>query len=382
MDLIMKPARVATSKPAVKTYLNAVLFMITSAILLGLASLAYILFYLNYVPQIGIERIIHLQYGDGPHPYGITSLDSSLISQQAYDISLSLHVPRSPSNLAQGNFMLSLSLLSPSYNPSYPSISPAYSPKLTTIYQDAKDDVLFFSRRPAILTYSSRLVSSTETLFALPLYIFGLKRESEILHVPMAELATFPKGWKNIPAYAMLELQSEQEVQVYDVRIQFKARFGGLRWVMYNHRIVSFVVFTFAFWMSECLFAILGWLALQAIFAKSPEQVKEVKGDETDTATIKNEEEEDEPDLSDTPRTFPTYGRQPPLRYTPKTKDEDSEEYVMDETAIQPLAAEADDEDDEEFQHRSGRTDSGIGTSFSEGGERSGVKRRTSRGGR
>jgi len=37
--------------------------MITFAILLGLAVFAYILFYFNYVPQIGIERVIHLQYG-------------------------------------------------------------------------------------------------------------------------------------------------------------------------------------------------------------------------------------------------------------------------------------------------------------------------------
>ena len=62
----------------------------------------------------------------------------------------------------------------------------------------------------------------------------------------------------------------------------------------------------------------------------------------------------------------------------PKVKDEDSEDYILDETAIQPLAAtEADDEDEEDvFQAR----DSGIGTSFSEGGERRiGVTRRRSR---
>jgi uncharacterized membrane protein YwzB len=52
-----------SSKPARQTYLNTVLFMIVSAILLGLAAIAYILFYLNYVPQIDIERVIHLQYG-------------------------------------------------------------------------------------------------------------------------------------------------------------------------------------------------------------------------------------------------------------------------------------------------------------------------------
>jgi len=59
----MKPVRVAMSKPARQTYLNTLLFMIASSILLGLAIVAYILFYFNYVPQMGIERIIHLQYG-------------------------------------------------------------------------------------------------------------------------------------------------------------------------------------------------------------------------------------------------------------------------------------------------------------------------------
>jgi seipin len=59
----MKPVRIASSKPAQRTYLNTILFMITSTILLGLAAFAYILFYLNYVPQIGIEKIVHLQYG-------------------------------------------------------------------------------------------------------------------------------------------------------------------------------------------------------------------------------------------------------------------------------------------------------------------------------
>lgn len=109
--------------------------------------------------------------------------------------------------------------------------------------------------------------------------------------------------------------------------------------------------------------------------------MKKEEIEETDASTaVKQEEETDEPDLSDTPRTFPTYGRQPPLRYVPKVKDEDSEDYVLDETSIQPLAAEADDES-EDFGGKSGRTDSGIGTSFSEGGRR-GLSRRRSRGGR
>jgi len=73
----MKPVRVATSKPARQTYLNTVLFMITSAILLGIAMVAYLLFYFNYVPQISVERIIHLQYRFTPFS---STLSSSLIA--------------------------------------------------------------------------------------------------------------------------------------------------------------------------------------------------------------------------------------------------------------------------------------------------------------
>ncbi|KAK2624747.1 hypothetical protein QTJ16_005940 [Diplocarpon rosae] len=392
-DLILKPVRIATSKPARQTYLNTVLFMITSLILLGLAVLAYVVFYYSYVPQIGIEHVIHLQYGDGPHPYGITALDTSLISQQPYDVSLALHLPRSPPNIHQGNFMLSLSLLSASYTP--PPISTDASstnPVARSILAFSKDHLLLSSRRPAILTYTSRFVSLSERLFALPLYIIGLKDESEVLHVPMAESTTFPRGRKNIPAFAVLELQAGQEVQVYGAKITFTARFRGLRWIMYNHRVISFLLFTGAFWVFEVLFAILGWLAARAIFGmKAWGQIKseEMNADATPGIGIKNEDgESDEPDLSDTPRTFPTYGRQAPLRFVPKIKDEplikseDGEEYAASEDKGLVEADDEDEEGGEIVDYRRGVTDSGIGTSFSEAGERAGVKRRSSRRGR
>lgn len=155
---------------------------------------------------------------------------------------------------------------------------------------------------------------------------------------------------------------------------------------MYNHRIISFFTLVGAFWFAEVIFAGVGWLAFRSLFTpvskdlvRTEEGIKGGDGDASAEA-VKAEETTDEPDLSDTPRTFPTYGRQAPLRYEPKIKDEDSEEYVIDETAIQPLTAEADDES-EDLGGRSGRTDSGIGTSFSERSEK-GLSRRRSRGGR
>lgn len=64
----MRPVRLASSKSARKAYLNTALFLSTSAVLFGLAIVAYVLFYLNYIPKIGIEREVHLQYGYLPTP--------------------------------------------------------------------------------------------------------------------------------------------------------------------------------------------------------------------------------------------------------------------------------------------------------------------------
>lgn len=57
------PFRAAVSKPARRAYIGTILFAITNLILLGAAVAAYSLFYLNYIPQIGLDRVIHLQFG-------------------------------------------------------------------------------------------------------------------------------------------------------------------------------------------------------------------------------------------------------------------------------------------------------------------------------
>ncbi|KAI0932035.1 hypothetical protein AcW1_000724 [Taiwanofungus camphoratus] len=58
------------------------------------------------------EKELFLQYGDGGPPYAEVLL-SSLAAKQPYDISIELVVPASETNLALGNFMTTLTLLSP-----------------------------------------------------------------------------------------------------------------------------------------------------------------------------------------------------------------------------------------------------------------------------
>ena len=60
---MLRPVRLASSKPAQKAYLTTALLTATAGVLLGLASTAYLLFYWNFIPDIGVEKTVYLQYG-------------------------------------------------------------------------------------------------------------------------------------------------------------------------------------------------------------------------------------------------------------------------------------------------------------------------------
>ena len=274
--------------------------------------------------------------------------------------------------------MLSLSLLSPTYIPPAPSIAPPSTQKPALSATIPSSSILLTSRRPALIPYRSCVVSLPARILSMPLYLLGFKYESEMLDIPMAESATFQRGYKNTPARVLLEMQASSEVQVYDVRVHFTARFAGLRWLMYNHRIIAFMIFTTAFWIAEMVFAALGWLALRTYLMPKEEVVKE---EELERA---KDEDSDEIDLSDVPLTSPHSDQL--LRRPPAVKDEDTEESVLDDTDIPRVAGEPDGEEVKKelssvVGSASGRVDSAIGTSFSEGSVSEGLARRRSRGG-
>jgi hypothetical protein len=137
------------------------------------------------------------------------------VALQPYDVSVTLELPRTPSNLDTGNFMLDLTLFS-----SRPASALLPSPNNAPISQ---------ARRPAIMTYASPLVDVARRVARMPLYVVGLRRESETLEVPMMELLEFTKGTQNLPQSLRLEIQSDSKMQVYTARVEFRARLTGLR---------------------------------------------------------------------------------------------------------------------------------------------------------
>jgi seipin len=414
---VLVPVNVATSRSAIKAYLSTLLFLAFSLILIAISTAAYTLFYYSYVPQLGLETTLYLQYGDASYPHATTSLESSaLSSQQPYDISLELHLPRTPNNLAAGNFMLDLSLLS---RPSSTTSAPALSAVLPN-----SSSILAHSRRPAILPYQSPLLSITQNIIALPWHTLGLKDlDADTLSVPMFELMSFPRGWRNVPGAAKLELQSDHTLQVYSAKVVFKARFEGLRYILYNYRILSFFVFTSCFYMVSLTTTSIVWLMIGSFLSpdsieskKEPNERKRIKQEEGDAPVsnghLKKERQSDHSsdetglsisNISDSATTFPTLGRQMPLRFpvhhptnsatggasmsSSRTdiKREPEDERVIEATTIEPLVATGtseagDDEDEGEAQGR--ERDSGIGTSMESESVRDsaiGLQRRRSR---
>ncbi|KAL9028061.1 MAG: hypothetical protein Q9196_003508 [Gyalolechia fulgens] len=369
-ETALVPFHAAVSKPAQKAYLGTALFATTSLFLLGLSTAAYALFYYNYVPQVSVERTIHLQFGSG-QPHGTAKLDSSLAALQPYDVSLLMHLPRTPNNLAAGNFMLDLSLFSSPGSPAIPRFSiPTSTGGIPEVSTKTK---LAHSRRPAILTYASLITDTAGTLSGLPWYLLGWKTESEVLEVNMFEGVEFPRGSANIPQELKLTVEADEKMQFYEVGVRIVARFGGLRWIMYHHRVLSYIIFTSMFWSSSMISSLIAWLVLASYL---PSDVTKVKKEERTASAIKTEPSEPEAyepslteGLSDTSRTFPSLGRHMPLHFPGRTEGNDrhteelvkQEDDVIQSTGVQPLLAEADDED--EGAETTGFRDSGIGTS-------------------
>lgn len=318
---------------------------------------------------------------NNPFPHGTVSLQGDLVGAQDYDIKLELELPRTRANREVGNFMLDVSLLAPEKKKSATTASggllETVKDGLTPLSPSDSAPVLARSRRPAILHYRSMLVEAAYRATNLPWYLLGVRHESEKLSVDVFERASFGArgSGQQVPAALRLEVQSSGRMQIYSARAVFRARFRGLRWVMYNHRIASAVVFVGMFWSVEMVFAVLAWAVLAAYLGpaiKSRTQIKEEDESELESA------DEEPAVLSDTERTFPTLSKQQPLRFrSPGVKEEKREDDGVGVRLedIPPLATglEADDEDEDGDYF----LDSGIGTSMESGsGSRPGSVRK------
>ncbi|KAI0860883.1 putative adipose-regulatory protein-domain-containing protein [Xylaria cubensis] len=396
MDYVKAPYRVATSPTAKRTYIRTVLFVSASVVLLGIAALAYPVFYYNYVPKKLITVPIHLQYNAGLNPYGILTLSPDLMQEQAYDVTVDLTLPRSPTNLERGNFMVALyALKSAPINPALLSLSsssnPGPGPGPGDPYQHVvttADNVVFASRRPVLIPYADPLVTTaSRVLFLLYHLMWPHAAETMTLTVPMGELVEFPPRGK-LPLSLLVDVQTgtggqTPPLQVYSSQVTLVARLSGMRWFMYNHRILAFAVCTTAFWIAEMVAMGVAWGMLRLWFPSGQEKevkTEEIEGprgggmyermrrgntngknnddDDDDSLKLKAEKNDDDDDV----------------KIKDESPDPESEPEMVSSRRYRHAGGDADDEGGSE-------EDAGVGTSFHEGTEGGQVRRRMSRGG-
>ncbi|KAK6003575.1 hypothetical protein QM012_009346 [Aureobasidium pullulans] len=349
------PVRIAVSKPAQRAYLTSVLFFSTCFFLLIVSIAAYLAFYWTYIPRIGFSRPIHLQFDslESP-PWGIANLAPDLVSLQPYDVKIQIRLPRTKTNTEIGNFMVETTLFAPGEKGSVVD-----DPRIPVAKNPETSKVLASSRRSAILTYYSPVVDLARKATELHWLILGWRLEAETLDIPVFNGVSFAKGWRNVPDTMQIQVQSLARMQIYEANVIFKARFQGLRWIMYNHRITSAIIFIGAFWGTEVLFTAICW-AILSVWIFSSNDDTSIKTEATDNKRIKAEDSEGEEQatLSDTERTYPSYSKGPAMRYnSPPIKKEETEPEPFPQ--LLPAALEADDEDESDDFF-----DSGLGTSL------------------
>ena len=245
--------------------------------------------------------------------------------------------------------------------------------RYASLHEDfGEHKVIFSSRRPVLLQYVDPMVSLASRVLFLFYHMIVPDSSTTTLRIPLAERVSFPKG-SGIPSSAYIEVEAGQTIQIYHATLSLTAQLRGLRWLMFHYRLPTFLAFTIFFWISEIIFMAVAWLIWSMVLGSSAAGGE--KGKYLEQGGRDSEESEGKEEDSDRPATFPTYGRQPPLKYEPEIKDEDEEEKPLSEVPIP--GAEADDEEDEDEYDRHYR-DSGIGTSYSEEG-RASVRKRSSR---
>ncbi|KAI9693582.1 MAG: hypothetical protein M1820_009148 [Bogoriella megaspora] len=343
-NTLLLPFQAAISKPARRFYISTLLLLVSTLVLLGISISAYILFYNTYIPRIGFERVVHLQFpvssshpssrlveDDGTRngrvdtvwPTGTANLGADIVSQQPYDVDVVLHVPRSPGNLALGNFMVDLELMTETQ--ASVEDSPLHPDVPVMGGNDTGGGVLARSSRSTMLTYRSEALEGVGKAAALPLYVSGLWGEDEWLEVGMMEGVRFARGWTNVPKGLRIRLRMDERgegrLRVYGCWVKFRARLKGLRYWF-----TSFIAFTVTFWIVSVLTAVLAWISLSYIlFPSRPKTTPAHRprpntdsGSTTASPAIHRQarSEPGTPSLSDTSRTFPTMRGQPPLTYS------------------------------------------------------------------
>lgn len=126
---------------------------------------------------------------------------------------------------------------------------------------------LFTATRPAILAFQSATMRVMDTLLFAPLYLTGWRKQQQHLHVYMASNWHVPADVEDHEfAYAIVEL--DRTVDLYGAQIEWRVEWTGLRYFMYHHRLLAFVLGTAVLWYLEIFYLAIAYWSGKKIILK------------------------------------------------------------------------------------------------------------------
>lgn len=119
-----------------------------------------------------------------------------------------------------------------------------YSTECVLLNSDLPNCLVARSRRPGIMTYTSRMVDIVNRIIQLPFFFMGWKHEAEKLDIRMMEDIHFADDNTVMPGMMRLELASTERIQIYTALVRFDARFAGLRYDIYHYDEIDVLILT------------------------------------------------------------------------------------------------------------------------------------------
>ncbi|KAG0635506.1 putative adipose-regulatory protein-domain-containing protein [Tuber brumale] len=126
--------------------------------------------------------------------------------------------------------------------------------------------VIATGRRGGLMPWRSPIARTAHTLLRLPLLLFlPNTKEEEAVRVVLLENVVFGEPAR----HAVVSLESRSRLDVYEAKVEFRARLAGIRWIMWRWRILSFFLGSGLFFAVEVLAMGVVWWAVYGWFTSS-----------------------------------------------------------------------------------------------------------------
>lgn len=301
--------------PATKRFiLYSVAAFSTGVFLLLSAIVSYCILYRLYLPTSAqSSMLVNFDYNliqayDQYHgALAIMPFGPNTVVNEKYEMRLELTFPRyyyqqrwkNQSAKSHGNFIV-YTLFTNDINKDFLNLPSRMHPKERFVRDSS------YSVRTLALPMRDSILSMIDTVVFAPLYLLGLKTQSDTIST---DLASIPSS--NFKA-VMIELDSD--VTVESATLHWRPKWSGIRYIMAHHPIISFIFGVAAFWSIETCVTCIVALILITIF--SPDSSRNQGIDDTyripsptlsenSHEKVEKQEDHQRPTLKSSPKALP-----------------------------------------------------------------------------